>query len=115
MRPLPTVLLAGLLSLPAQADHRLPDADDDYGYRSRDPWTVEERAWNEHRRPPGYSPEPRRYSDMADCDAAFERYRESIDCFAQFRNQNGSVRAEAYRYCSPVLDPSPRCGPPRRW
>jgi hypothetical protein len=114
MRPLPAVLLSCLLSLPAQADHRLPDPDDGDSYYD-DPWTVEERAWNEHRRPPEYSPGPRRYSDMADCDAAFERYRESIDCFAQFRNQNGSVRAEAYRYCSPVLDPSPRCGPPRRW
>ncbi|HEV7477399.1 MAG TPA: hypothetical protein VGO02_06655 [Burkholderiales bacterium] len=109
---LPAVLLASLLSLPAQGDSRLPDPDDDDPYY--DPWTVEERAWNDHRRPPEYSPAPR-YSDTADCDAAFERYRESIDCFARFRNQNGSVRAEAYRYCSPVLDPSPRCGPPRRW
>jgi hypothetical protein len=63
-----------------------------------------------------YEAEPRAFEAReTDCDAAYARYQASMDCFARFRNQNGSVKGDAYRFCTPVLDPSPRCGPPRNW
>jgi hypothetical protein len=66
--------------------------------------------------PPVYSPDPRSFRSAEErCEYEYQLYRESIDCFNRFRNQNGSVRGEAFSYCQEVRDPSPRCGPPRNW
>jgi hypothetical protein len=50
---------------------------------------------------------------QTECEAAQRRYKESIDCFAPFTNANGTTRAEAFEKCTPVPDPSQRCGPPK--
>ena len=39
------------------------------------------------------------------CKAEWDRYRASDECFAPFRNRNGSVRAEAFEQCEPVTQP----------
>jgi hypothetical protein len=46
-----------------------------------------------------------------ECEAAHRQYRESINCFAPFINENGKTRAEAFAKCTSVPDPSQRCGP----
>ena len=46
------------------------------------------------------------------CAELHRRYRESLDCFAPFIQANGTTRAEAYKKCTVVKDPSPECGPP---
>ncbi|MGN6388047.1 MAG: DUF4124 domain-containing protein [Burkholderiaceae bacterium] len=40
------------------------------------------------------------------CDASMRRYLESDRCFALYRLANGGVKAEAFRYCVPVVQPS---------
>ena len=54
------------------------------------------------------------YSDsgMSECERLTMRYQDSQACFAPFRLANGAVRKEAYRYCTPVADPSAKCGAP---
>lgn len=46
-----------------------------------------------------------------DCTSLRRQYWESQACFNQFRNANGSVKAEAFRYCREVQSPVERCGP----
>jgi hypothetical protein len=48
-----------------------------------------------------------------DCERAHRLYKESIDCFAPFVTTQGSVKAEAFNFCTSLPDPSPRCGPPK--
>ena len=50
---------------------------------------------------------------QADCETSRRRYRESQECFAPFRLANGAVRAEAFKHCTVVPDPSVACGLPR--
>jgi hypothetical protein len=51
-----------------------------------------------------------------DCPILWRQYKESADCFAPYRNVNGSVKAEAYSRCTSIPSPSPRCGPaPHGW
>jgi hypothetical protein len=50
-----------------------------------------------------------------DCDEQYRVYRESLECFAPYVMANGATRAEAFSKCTPVKDPSPRCGPPKPW
>lgn len=66
---------------------------------------------------PWAEPAPRPLDTIdARCDAEYERYLQSLACFNRFRYHNGTVLDEAYQYCgTPVLDPSPSCGPPRNW
>lgn len=53
-------------------------------------------------------PPPRRHRDRSRRRGrGFRR----IDCFAPFINDNGATRAEAFEKCTPVPDPSQRCGP----
>ncbi|HWT72514.1 MAG TPA: DUF4124 domain-containing protein [Oxalicibacterium sp.] len=59
-------------------------------------------------RPGGASP-----SDKdASCEQQRRNYAASQACFASYRNANGSVRSEAYQYCTEAPDPSPSCGIP---
>lgn len=48
-----------------------------------------------------------------DCEQAHRLYKESIDCFAPFVTAGGSVKGDAFKQCTPLADPSPRCGPPK--
>ena len=48
-----------------------------------------------------------------ECETAHRLYKESIDCFAPYVNTRGATAGEAYKHCTPVLDPSSRCGPPK--
>lgn len=45
-----------------------------------------------------------------DCASQQRAYRASQECFAPFRNANGSIKSEAYEKCTEVPDPAPRCG-----
>ncbi|MEO7953046.1 MAG: DUF4124 domain-containing protein [Polaromonas sp.] len=50
----------------------------------------------------------------SDCDALYRQYGESQECFAPYRNVNGSTKAEAFEICgSPVLSPELKCGSPK--
>lgn len=42
------------------------------------------------------------------CEQQWEQYNASQACFAQYRNANGSIRAEAFQNCTVVAEP-PRC------
>ena len=42
------------------------------------------------------------------CEQQWEQYNASQACFAQYRNANGSIRAEAFQKCTAVSEP-PRC------
>lgn len=48
----------------------------------------------------------------ADCEQLMRAYRESQECFAPFMRVEGGTREEAYKYCTPVADPSVKCGLP---
>lgn len=48
----------------------------------------------------------------ADCEQLMRAYRESQECFAPFMRVEGGTREEAYKYCTPVADPSSKCGAP---
>jgi hypothetical protein len=45
-----------------------------------------------------------------ECATQQRLYRESQECFAPYRQANGSVKAEAFKSCTVVADPSPSCG-----
>lgn len=51
---------------------------------------------------------PASQSPAEQCRAAQERYRQSQECFARYRNANGSVRPEATQNCEDVPQP-PLC------
>jgi hypothetical protein len=48
-----------------------------------------------------------------ECERAYRLYEESLACFAPFLNANGTMKGEAIEKCTPVPDPSRRCGPPK--
>lgn len=48
----------------------------------------------------------------SDCEQLMRAYRESQECFAPFMRVEGGTREEAYKYCTPVADPSSKCGAP---
>jgi Domain of unknown function (DUF4124) len=54
-------------------------------------------------------PAPAPGSD-AECEQLKTAYRESQECFAPYRQANGSVKAEAFQNCQTVADPSSQCG-----
>ncbi|MFC7298643.1 DUF4124 domain-containing protein [Herminiimonas aquatilis] len=47
-----------------------------------------------------------------DCEELMRAYRESQECFAPYMRVEGGPREEAYKYCTPVPDPSGKCGLP---
>ncbi len=51
-------------------------------------------------------------SNSDDCEKLMRAYRESQECFAPYMRQQGGTREEAYKYCTPVADPSGKCGLP---
>jgi hypothetical protein len=50
-------------------------------------------------------------SAEATCEVLRKRYLDSQACFERYRLANGAVRAEGFKRCPNVVDPSPRCGP----
>lgn len=52
------------------------------------------------------APAPAAAEEDNSCAAQKRRYEESAACFQQYRNVNGSVKAEAYKHCVPVPQPS---------
>lgn len=63
------------------------------------------------------TPEPMAEEPMVDeqrqeteCERMTRQYRESEACFAPFKLWNGATRAEAFQYCTPVVEPSIKCG-----
>lgn len=48
-----------------------------------------------------------------DCATLQREYAASQACFAPFVTAFGSVKAEAFEKCTPMVDPSPQCGVPR--
>jgi len=57
-------------------------------------------------------PKPAEPAPSASCGELQRRYLESQACFAPNRLANGGMDAEAFRHCTEVQDPSPRCGLP---
>jgi hypothetical protein len=105
------MLLFGAASIATAQQH--PNDRDGDGWFDH---PVDEAQYPRYRPQPYYVPDPQSFRSPEErCEWEYRRYRESVDCFNRFRNQNGSVRGEAYRYCQEVMDPSPRCGPPRNW
>lgn len=51
---------------------------------------------------------PARQSAAEQCRAQQERFRKSQECFARYRNANGSVRPEATQNCEDIPQP-PLC------
>jgi len=49
--------------------------------------------------------------ENTDCATLYRLYRESIDCFAPYISATGTTKAEAFEKCTPVPDPSRKCGP----
>jgi hypothetical protein len=49
--------------------------------------------------------------ENTDCATLYRLYRESLDCFAPYITANGTTKAEAFAKCTPVADPSRKCGP----
>lgn len=46
-----------------------------------------------------------------DCAARRKLYLDSQACFERYRTVDGAVKAEGFRRCRNVVDPSPECGP----
>ena len=44
--------------------------------------------------------------DQDTCDAKWERYFKSQECFAPYRNANGTLKPGAYENCTEVKKPS---------
>ena len=51
--------------------------------------------------------EPRQETE---CERMTRLYRESEACFAPYKLWNGATRAEAFQYCTVVVEPSIKCG-----
>jgi hypothetical protein len=49
--------------------------------------------------------------ENTDCATLYRLYRESLDCFAPYITASGTTKAEAFAKCTPVADPSRKCGP----
>lgn len=45
------------------------------------------------------------------CAALRARYLNSQACFEHYRLANGGLKAQAFKHCKNVTDPSPQCGP----
>jgi hypothetical protein len=52
-------------------------------------------------------------SGKTDCATLQQEYAASQACFAPYVTAFGGVKAEAFDNCTPVVDPSPQCGPLR--
>lgn len=47
-----------------------------------------------------------------DCQTLQRQFKESQDCFARFRGQDGTLKPEAFQNCTDLPDPSTKCGLP---
>lgn len=56
---------------------------------------------------PGAAPKP-----VDDCQTLQRQFKESQDCFASFRREDGTLKPEAFQKCTDLADPSSRCGLP---
>jgi hypothetical protein len=113
-----------LLSVPFPASSRDYDNDgwhDDRVDEDRYRYQYQPRTYPLYRPQPygdpWAEPTPRPLDTMdARCDAEYQRYLASLECFNRYRYSNGTMRPEGYQYCgTPILDPGPNCGPPRNW
>ncbi len=50
-----------------------------------------------------------------DCETLRRLYRESQDCFAPYVTTGGATKAEGFQRCTPVLDPTAKCGAPKAY
>lgn len=57
--------------------------------------------------PPDAPPKP-----ADDCATLQRQFRQSQDCFASFRMQDGTLKPEAFQKCTDLPDPSTKCGLP---
>lgn len=55
-------------------------------------------------------PMPDEQRQETECERMTRLYRESEACFAPYKLWNGATRAEAFQYCTPVVEPSIKCG-----
>jgi hypothetical protein len=63
---------------------------------------------------PAAQPAPRPPATaQTECEQAHRLYKESIDCFAPFITSQGTTKGDAFKQCTSLPDPSPRCGPPK--
>lgn len=53
---------------------------------------------------------PNAPTEGTDCETWRRLYRESLECFGPYRTARGATKAEAFSYCTPVVEPPPRCG-----
>jgi hypothetical protein len=49
-------------------------------------------------------------TSSTDCASMQRAYVQSQECFAPYVTANGAVKGEAFQKCTPVLDPSAKCG-----
>lgn len=56
---------------------------------------------------PGVAPRP-----ADDCATLQRLFKESQNCFAPFRREDGTVKPEAFQKCKDLPDPSAKCGLP---
>jgi Domain of unknown function (DUF4124) len=49
-------------------------------------------------------------TEDTDCETWRGLYRESLDCFGPYRTAHGASKAQAFDFCTPVVEPPPRCG-----
>ena len=111
LRTLPNLLVAGLLVTAAST--RAAEPITPPGPISVSPGTPT-KVPNERRRVPVDTQRSGSGdgTQQTDCAELQRRYLESQACFAPYRLANGGLDAEAFRHCSEVKDPSPRCGLP---
>jgi hypothetical protein len=50
-------------------------------------------------------------SKTNNCAALRAKYMKSQACFEHYRLAGGGLKAEAFKHCQNVIDPSPQCGP----
>lgn len=55
-------------------------------------------------------PMPEEQAQETECERLTRLYRESEACFAPYKLWNGATRAEAFEHCTPMVDPSVKCG-----
>ncbi|MGH6647275.1 DUF4124 domain-containing protein [Aquabacterium sp.] len=56
------------------------------------------------------TPVPDMQPHETECQKMVRLYRESEACFAPYKIANGVTRAEAFEHCTPVVEPSIKCG-----
>jgi hypothetical protein len=47
------------------------------------------------------------------CEALWQRYRQSQECFAPYQRRERGTDPEAFKHCEVFENPSQKCGPPK--